>query len=115
MKRVLKIFMIGSAAYPLIEILWRGRTHPTMALAGGLGLWGIDWLASKPLPLWIKCSLSAAILTGIEGVLGLTFNRKYQIWDYRKIPGNWRGQICAAYSLLWGLLSLPALLLLQKR
>lgn len=31
-------FLAGSLLYPMIEIGWRGRTHPAMALAGGISL-----------------------------------------------------------------------------
>ena len=35
---MLRAFLTGSILYPAIEVAWRGRTHPAMALAGGLGL-----------------------------------------------------------------------------
>ena len=28
-------------------------------------------------------------------------NQHYQIWDYRGRPGNFLGQICPAFTLLW--------------
>ncbi len=98
-------FLIGSLGYPLLEILWRGRTHPSMALAGGLGCTAIDKFASLPGPLTYRAALSALAITGIEAACGLVWNRKYQVWDYRRMPLNWRGQICLPYTLLWGLIS----------
>ena len=35
---MLAAFLAGAAAYPMVEMAWRGRTHPAMALAGGAGL-----------------------------------------------------------------------------
>ena len=32
---------------------------------------------------------------------GLLVNQHYQIWDYRGRPGNFLGQICPAFTLLW--------------
>ena len=32
---------------------------------------------------------------------GLIFNRDYAVWDYRGIPGNFCGQICPKFTLLW--------------
>ena len=32
---MLKTFLTGAVAYPALEMLWRGRTHASMALAGG--------------------------------------------------------------------------------
>ena len=26
---------------------------------------------------------------------------RYQVWDYRREPLNWRGHICLRFSLLW--------------
>lgn len=34
----MKSFFFGALAYPFLEIIHRGRTHPSMALAGGLGM-----------------------------------------------------------------------------
>ena len=36
MKRNLLIFVIFGLAYGLIEILWRGYTHPSMVILGGI-------------------------------------------------------------------------------
>ena len=32
----MRYFLLGAIGYPLLELCWRGRTHPSMALAGGL-------------------------------------------------------------------------------
>ena len=36
------LFLTGSCLYPALEMAWRGRTHSSMALAGGLCLCLID-------------------------------------------------------------------------
>jgi len=43
----------------------------------------------------------AGIITMVELAAGLLFNRDYRVWDYRDQPGNWLGQICPVFSLLW--------------
>ena len=30
------LFLAGSGLYPLLEVLWRGYSHASMALAGGV-------------------------------------------------------------------------------
>ena len=35
---MLKTFLVGAVGYPALEMLWRRRTHPSMALAGGAGM-----------------------------------------------------------------------------
>ncbi len=37
----------------------------------------------------------------VELAAGLIFNRDYAVWDYRGIPGNFCGQICPKFTLLW--------------
>ena len=104
-------FLTGSLLYPMIEIGWRGRTHPAMALAGGVSLSMLHALErmQKNRPLWRQALLGGLCITGVEYAFGLLFNRKYQIWDYRRAPMNVRGQICAPYTLAWCGLSALAL------
>ena len=106
----LKLLALGAAAYPLIELLWRGRTAPSMAAAGGTGLWMLNRLDRKMArrPLWQKCLAGGAALTALEYAFGRTVNRRHQIWDYSPLPLHVNGQVCPMYTGLWCLLSLPA-------
>ncbi len=108
---MLRAFLTGSILYPAIEVAWRGRTHPAMALAGGLGLSALYRIhrAKKSRPLWRQALLGGFLITGIEFAFGLLFNRRYHIWDYRRSPMNVRGQICAPFALAWCGLSAVAL------
>ena len=45
--------------------------------------------------------LGALIITAVELTAGLLFNRNHQVWDYRGQPGNFLGQICPVFCLLW--------------
>ena len=38
------VFALGAAGYATLELLWRGRTHWTMALTGGAVLVGLRQL-----------------------------------------------------------------------
>lgn len=108
-------FWLGAALYPLIELGWRGRTHPAMALAGGMSTMLLGRMARKNRPLWQQAMLGGLAITGIEYTIGLIFNRRYQIWDYRKTPLNVRGQICLPFTLAWCGLSAAALCVLRRR
>ncbi len=57
----------------------------------------------------LRCLAGSAIITGVELVFGLLFNRKHNVWDYSDRRGNFRGQICPLFSLLWALLAIPAM------
>ena len=98
-------FLIGAMGYPALELLWRGRTHPSMALAGGLGAAMIHRVNRTSLSPVRKSLLCGAGITAIEAACGLRWNRRHQVWDYRRMPLNWRGQVCLPYSALWCLLS----------
>ena len=97
------IFLTGGAAYVGLELLWRGRSHGSMFLAGGLSLLLIGGLekAEPKLPLPLRALAGAGIITMVELGTGLVFNRDHHVWDYRNVPGNYLGQICLPFSLLW--------------
>ncbi len=106
----LMIFCIGGAAYNLLEYLWRGYSHWTMTIDGGLCLVGIFTICTKTDINYIYKVLSCALLiTGVEFFSGLIVNRVFHmgVWDYSHMPYNVLGQICPGYTLLWIALCIP--------
>lgn len=105
------IFPIGAAGYSLLEVLWRGYTHWTMALVGGLCLCILYSMFGKYKKAGIikKCLLCAALICAVEFISGCIINLvfKLNVWDYSHLPFNILGQICLPYYLLWLLLCLP--------
>ncbi|MBE5802908.1 MAG: hypothetical protein E7316_00170 [Clostridiales bacterium] len=97
----MKHFLIGAMGYPLLELAWRGHTHPSMALAGGLSASMIHQVGRTDLPFLNKVLLCGAGVTAVEGLCGFIWNRRHQVWDYRRIPLNWRGQVCLPYTVAW--------------
>ena len=113
------LFLLGALGYPFVEILWRGYTHPTMALAGGIGavlLFRINRSLSRG-ALGLRLLASGAAITLIELIFGVIFNLGLgmEVWDYSDVPFDLLGQICLPYALLWCLLSLPFCLLCARR
>ena len=94
-------FLAGAVGYPLLELAARGRTHYSMAIAGGCGGAILGRLCRSRWPLAVRAVLGGAGITFVEAAAGLVWNRKYRIWDYRRCACNWRGQVCLGYSLLW--------------
>ena len=94
-------FALGGGAYVGLELLWRGRSHPSMFAAGGVSFLLLGKIRETSLPYWIKPVAGAAAITVLELGTGLLLNREYHIWDYRAVPGNFKGQICLPFSLLW--------------
>ena len=97
------IFCLGGMAYVGLELLWRGRSHGSMFLAGGICLLLIGHLGEvePKLPLFLRALVGAGIITMVELGVGLIFNRTYAVWDYRGQWGNFLGQICPQFTLLW--------------
>ena len=97
------LFLTGSWAYPAIEMLWRGETHSSMALAGGICLCLINHICCGVLEdnnIFSRCLAGAGIITGVELVLGLVLNclLGFDIWDYSNVPLNLLGQVCLPNS-----------------
>lgn len=107
------LFYLGGCAYVGLELLWRGRSHGSMFVAGGLCMLLVGHLNEvRPrLPLLLRALAGAGIITTVELGTGLLVNRNYAVWDYRAQPGNLWGQICPAFTLLWIPLALLVLLI----
>lgn len=102
-------FLFGAIGYPLIELAYRRRTHPAMALAGGMSAAALRHISKTDRPFWQQALLGGLMITGIEYAIGKVFNRRYRIWDYRHTPLNVQGQICLPFTLAWCGLSAAAL------
>ena len=105
------LFSLGGTGYVGLELLWRGRSHGSMFLAGGLCFLLLGGLnRARPRLHWLlRGILGAGIITGVELLMGLVVNRAYAVWDYRNMPFHFRGQICLPFSLLWMPVSLGAM------
>lgn len=106
-----KLFAFGCAAYPLIELLWRGRTHWSMSLLGGTCFLTLCkfYRRFRTMRLPRKCLCGSAIITAAEFCSGWLLNLKLgrNVWDYSRLRFNVKGQICLPYSVLWALLCIP--------
>lgn len=106
-------FALGGSAYVGLELLWRGRSHISMFGAGGVCFLLLGPLGKHSLALPIRAAAGAGVIGTVELLTGLLVNRDYRVWDYRDRWGNYRGQVCPAYLLLWAPLSLTAMELYQ--
>lgn len=109
---------LGGLAYLGVELVWRGRTHWTMGVLGGLCFVLIGLLDEwyPRMPVWLQCALGALIVTALELVTGLLVNVRlgWAVWDYSAMPGNLWGQICPQYTAAWLVLSRAAAWLENK-
>jgi len=101
------LFLLGALGYGALEILWRGYTHYSMLIAGGICLLILYRLSLSSAPFfWLSVAGSAAI-TAVELLFGLVFNLwlGMRVWDYSNKDMHLWGQICLRQSLLWCVLS----------
>ena len=87
--------VLGGLAYMGIELLWRGRTHWTMGVLGGV------------------CFVLIGLLDEVQEhppLVGLVVNRwlGWGVWDYSDMPCNLWGQVCPQFSAAWFGLSFVA-------
>ena len=110
-------FIVGGVLYPLIELIYRGRTHFSMGILGGICLCAIYFVhdvlgKGRLIP---KAFLSAVLITQLEFICGVIVNLwlGLSVWDYSDRPLKLAGQICPLFTFFWFLLSFVPLLLLS--
>lgn len=108
-----KIFVIGAVGYTILEVLFRGYTHWSMTITGGVCFVFLYQMNARDekAPLWQKGLKGALIITSIEFMVGCIVNLwlGWNVWDYSGYSFNFLGQVCLAFTLLWFILCIPLL------
>lgn len=101
------VFTFGGTGYVLLEKLWRGYSHTSMFVAGGLSLIAISKIAKTKLSFPLKCLASGGAICLIELASGLVVNvwLGLNVWDYSGEKYNILGQVCPKFFVLWSALS----------
>lgn len=111
MFKIIALFLAGGAGYYSIELLWRGYSHWTMFVLGGICFCSLFFLFSYlgDAPLLIKALCGGLVITVAEFFTGCIVNLAldWNVWNYSSAPFNLLGQICLPYSILWTLLCIP--------
>ena len=110
------LFFVGATIYVIIEKLYRGYSHWTMFLLGGicfiaLGL--INEVIPWDMPLLLQMFIGGMIITALEFITGCIVNLwlGWNVWDYSELPCNLWGQISLFSSIVWVGLSLVGIVL----
>lgn len=110
------LFAVGGDIYLLLELLFRGTSHWSMYVLGGICFLLIGYINrflpwETPLPL--QMLLGCILITVLEFFTGLLVNcwLGWNVWDYSEQWGNLLGQICPLFSVLWFFLSSLAIVL----
>ena len=106
------VFVTGAVLYFAIETVWRGYSHISMALLGGLCFLSLYLLGRffPNMPMLLYCILGGVVISLLELGAGEIINLRLglDVWDYSSLPLNFRGQICVLFSFFWCLLCMPA-------
>ena len=119
MNKLLKYYTLGTlggTVYVFIELMWRGYSHWSMFLLGGicfitLGL--INEVIPWEMPLTAQMLIGCAIITMLEFITGCIVNLwlGWNVWDYSDLPYNLLGQISVVSSVGWYFLSAVGIVL----
>ena len=103
------VFTGGGLLYALIEILFRGFTHWSMIIVGGLAVLCLYFISAMNERVWRKWILGAAAILTVEFISGAILNilLGWQVWDYSGYRFHLYGQICLRFALYWLALCIP--------
>lgn len=120
-KEYFMCFALGAFTYGLVEVVVRGYTHWSMAIAGGTVMVIFNLISrSRKFGFLARCLLGALVITAVEFTVGMIVNvgLGWNVWDYSDKPFNVFGQICPFFTAGWFFISIPAFWLcefIQKR
>lgn len=114
--KLILLFLMGGFIYGAIEIGFKGSTHFSMFITGGLCfvlMGGLNSYVDRNMPLLLQMLLSSLIVTVLEFICGCVVNLwlGMYVWDYSSMPLNLLGQVCLPFTLIWFFLSLAGILL----
>ncbi|MGM9551122.1 MAG: hypothetical protein ACI3XA_02590 [Clostridia bacterium] len=111
MTRFIILFLSGGFGYVALEVMWRGYSHWTMFVLGGICFYMLFnlFIRLDSQNLLIRALAGGFTITCAEFITGIIVNvmLKWNVWNYSSAPYNFLGQICLSYSILWVFLSIP--------
>ena len=106
--KLFMLFCFGGCAYTITELLFRGNSHWTMFILGGICFLLVGGINEKfDLSLPVQMAVSSLIITALEFLCGCIVNLwlDWKVWNYEQLPFNLLGQICLLFTVLWFFLS----------
>ncbi|MCM1218689.1 MAG: putative ABC transporter permease [Lachnospiraceae bacterium] len=113
------LWITGGFVYVLIELAYRGRSHWSMAVVGGLCFILIGAINEKEhtipgiLHFESQAVCGAFVTTLVELFSGIIINMilHWNVWDYSDVPFNILGQICLPFTIIWVFIAAAAIIL----
>lgn len=100
------LWAVGGCIYYLTEILFRGFSHWTMFVLGGICL---DFFTVQGRmvnwedPMWRQILRCVVFVVSMEFISGIILNKwmNLGIWDYSRLPFQLFGQICLPFAIIF--------------
>lgn len=118
-KRILEylfLWFLGGILYYLIEIIFRGFSHWSMFILGGICMVFFALQGRRngwSSPLWIQVVRCTFFITVCEFITGMIVNKwlNLNVWDYSNQPFHLYGQICLPFMILFSGLATVGIIL----
>lgn len=103
MKRISEILFlcaIGGTIYYTIELMFRGFSHWSMFILGGICFLYFWWQSRCNDPMWLQVIRCTVFVVSCEFITGIIVNKwlQWSVWDYSSQPYNLFGQICLPFA-----------------
>ena len=114
--KYLVLFVIDGSIYIVMELIYRGHSHISMFILGGIVgvlVGGLNNWYTWKMSLLFQMGISTIIITCLEYLTGAIVNigLGLNVWDYSNLPLNIHGQICLYFSFVWFFVSFIAIVL----
>ena len=112
----LLLWFVGGCLYYGFEVVFRGFSHWSMFVLGGICMCFCAWQGSVRQwqdPLWVQLLRCMDCITSCEFITGIIVNKwmGWHVWDYTGMPLQLFGQICVPFMLLFSCLSVVGIYL----
>lgn len=115
-REYLFLWGVGGMFYYAFELLFRGFSHWTMFVLGGVCMMFFAFQGRASCfrePLWRQVLRCTLFVTSCEFITGIIVNKWFRlgVWDYSNQPFQLFGQICLPFAIIFsGLCALGILL-----
>lgn len=105
----LVIFSTGFSIFYLLDLTIRGVSHWQLNISAGIILIFLGLINEFPstyhMNIFLQMLIGGTVITLLELIFGLIFNRDYKFWCYTMHKANFKGQISLEWFVVWCLWS----------
>jgi len=114
--KYLFLFTLGGSLYYSFELFFRGFSHWTMFVLGGICFIFIfiqEKIAGEKDSLVVQITRCILFVTAMEFITGIVINKwlHMNVWDYSRLPFHLFGQICLPFMIIFSGLCTIAIIL----